>query len=113
MDQTFVSGLGNIYVNEVLFLTKSNPTRVCSSLNTKEVNRLIVNIKSILRLSIAQGGSSIKDFKNTSGKNGKFQQFFAVYGKENKNSSRISCKGKIKKILISSRSSFFCNICQN
>jgi formamidopyrimidine-DNA glycosylase len=113
MDQTFVSGLGNIYVNEVLFLTKVNPTRVCSSLNIKEVNRLIFNIKSILRLSIAQGGSSIKDFKHTSGKSGKFQQFFAVYGKENKNCSRISCKGKIKKILISSRSSFFCNICQN
>jgi formamidopyrimidine-DNA glycosylase len=113
MDQTFVSGLGNIYVNEVLFLTGISPLKVCSKLSRKEVNKLIINIKSILRLSIAQGGSSIKDFKHTSGKNGKFQQFFAVYGKENKNCSRISCKGKIKKILISNRSSFFCNICQN
>ena len=113
MDQTFVSGLGNIYVNEVLFLTKINPLKECSNLNRKEVNRLIINIKSILKLSITQGGSSIKDFKHTSGENGKFQQFFEVYGKENKNCSRISCKGKIKKIIISNRSSFFCNICQN
>jgi len=113
MDQTFVSGLGNIYVNEVLFLSRINPLRLCCSLSRKEVNMIIINTKSILKLSIAQGGSSIKDFKHISGKNGKFQQFFAVYGKENKNCSRISCKGKIKKILISNRSSFFCNICQN
>ena len=112
MDQKFISGLGNIYVNEVLFLTNINPVRICSSLNRKEVSRLIINIKSILRLSISQGGSSIKDFKHTSGKNGKFQQFFAVYGKENKNCSRISCKGKIKNIPISNRSSFYCDKCQ-
>ena len=56
---------------------------------------------------------SIKDFKNTYGKSGNFQQFFNVYGQENKNCSRISCKGKIKKISISNRSSFYCNICQN
>ena len=113
MDQTFVSGLGNIYVNEVLFLSGINPLRECSSLSDKEVNNLIINIKSVLKLSIAEGGSSIKDFKHTSGKTGKFQQFFAVYGKEDRNCSRISCKGKIKKIFISNRSSFFCNICQN
>jgi len=54
-----------------------------------------------------------KDFKNIYGKSGNFQQFFNVYGQENINCSRISCKGKIKKILISNRSSFYCNICQN
>ena len=113
MDQTFVSGLGNIYVNEVLFLSGISPLKLCSSLSRTEVNKLIMNIKSILKLSIVKGGSSIKDFRHTSGKNGKFQEFFAVYGKENKNCSRISCKGKIKKIVISNRSSFFCNICQN
>ncbi len=47
------------------------------------------------------------------GKNGNFQQFFHVYGEEKKNCSRISCKGKIKKIKISNRSSFYCNKCQN
>ena len=73
---------------------------------------LILNIKKVLRVSISKGGSSIKDFKNTLGKSGTFQQFFHVYGKENKNCSRISCKGKIKKIIISNRSSFYCNKCQ-
>jgi len=113
MDQTFVSGLGNIYVNEVLFLSKIHPLRQCSNLERKSIKNLIYNIRRVLKISINQGGSSIKDFKNAYGKSGNFQQFFNVYGQENKNCSRISCKGKIKKILISNRSSFYCNICQN
>ena len=113
MDQTFVSGLGNIYVNEALFMSKIKPLRICSSLNEKEIKNLILNIKKILTLSISKGGSSIKNFKDTLGKSGSFQQFFKVYGRENKNCSRISCKGKIQKINISNRSSFYCNKCQN
>tara|TARA_B100000686_G_scaffold347832_1_gene437418 strand:+ start:744 stop:1607 length:864 start_codon:yes stop_codon:yes gene_type:complete len=112
MDQTFVSGLGNIYVNEALFMSGINPLRMCNSLKVNEINDLIKNIKKILKISISKGGSSIKDFQNISGKSGNFQQFFHVYGEENKKCSRISCKGKIKKIFISNRSSFFCNKCQ-
>ena len=113
MDQTFISGLGNIYVNEILFMTKIHPLRVCSSVSKLEIKNLITSTKKILKFSISKGGSSIKDFQNTTGKSGNFQQFFHVYGRENKNCSRISCKGKIKKIQISKRSSFYCNKCQN
>ena len=112
MDQTFVSGLGNIYVNEALFMSKIYPLRTCSNLKKKEIKNLILNIKKVLKLSISKGGSSIKDFKNTLGQSGSFQQFFHVYGQENKNCSRISCKGKIIKIFISNRSSYYCNKCQ-
>ena len=112
MDQTFVSGLGNIYVNEALFMSKIKPLRTCNSLNKNEIKNLILNIKKILKFSISKGGASISDFQNTFGKSGNFQQFFHVYGRENKNCSRISCKGKIKKIAISNRSSFYCNRCQ-
>ena len=113
MDQTFVSGLGNIYVNEALFMSKIHPLRLCDSLNDYEIKNLIMNIKKILQLAIFKGGSSIRDFKNTLGKSGSFQQFFRVYGQENKKCSRISCKGRIEKIQISKRSSFFCSRCQN
>ena len=113
MDQTFVSGLGNIYVNEALFISKIKPLRACNSLNKTEIKNLILNIKKILTISISKGGSSIRNFKNTLGKSGSFQQFFKVYGRESKNCSRISCKGKIQKIKISNRSSFYCNKCQN
>ena len=113
MDQTFVSGLGNIYVNEALFLSKIHPLRLCNNLGSKNIKNLIYNIRKILKISINQGGSSIKNFRNTYGKSGNFQQFFNVYGQENKNCTRISCTGKIKKIFISNRSSFYCNSCQN
>ena len=113
MDQTFVSGLGNIYVNEALFLSKIHPLRQCSNLERKSIKNLIYNIRKVLKIAINQGGSSIRDFKNVYGKSGNFQQFFNVYGQENKNCSRLSCKGKIKKISISNRSSFYCNVCQN
>ena len=112
MDQTFVSGLGNIYVNEALFMSRIKPSRTCNSLNQNEIKNLILNIKKILKLSISKGGSSIRNFQNTLGKSGNFQQFFHVYGRKNKICSRISCKGKIEKIVISNRSSFYCNKCQ-
>ena len=112
MDQTFVSGLGNIYVNEALFLSKIKPSRTCNSLNKNEIKNLILNTKKILKFAISKGGSSVRDFQNTLGKSGNFQQFFHVYGRKNKICSRISCKGKIEKIVISNRSSFYCNKCQ-
>ena len=113
MDQTFISGLGNIYVNEALFMSRIKPIRLCSSLSLVAIKNLIFNIKKILKFPISKGGSSIRDFKDTLGKSGAFQQFFYVYGRENKSCSRISCKGKIKKIQISNRSSFYCNKCQD
>jgi len=112
MDQTFISGIGNIYANEALFISRINPLRTCNSLSENEIKKLILSIKSILKFSISKGGSSIRDFKDISGRVGGFQQFFKVYGKENKNCSRIGCKGKIKKIFLSNRSSFFCYKCQ-
>ena len=113
MDQTFVSGLGNIYVNEALFMSGIRTIRLCNSLSLSEIKNLIFNIKKILKFSISKGGASIKDFQNTTGKSGNFQQFFHVYEQEGKNCSRISCRGKIKKIQISNRSSFYCDNCQN
>ena len=112
MDQTFISGLGNIYVNEVLFASKILPFRPCDSLNENELRKLILNIRKILKFSILKGGSSIKDYKNTLGKPGDFQQFFRVYNRKNKKCSRNSCKGKVFKIEIANRSSFYCNLCQ-
>ena len=112
MDQTFVGGLGNIYVNEALFKSKIKPLRACYGLNKNEIKNLILSIKKVLKFSISKGGSSIRDFRNTLGKSGNFQQFFYVYGRNDKKCSRISCTGKIKKIKISNRSSFYCNKCQ-
>ena len=76
MDQTFVSGLGNIYVNEALYMSNIHPLRSCRCLNDEEIKKLILNIKKILLISISKGGSSIKNFKNTLGRSGKFSADF-------------------------------------
>ena len=112
MEQTFVAGLGNIYVNEALFISKIHPLRLSNYLKKHEINNLILNIKKVLKFAISKGGSSIRDFQNTFGKGGNYQQFFRIYGREDKKCSRIPCKGIIKKIKISNRSSFYCNKCQ-
>ena len=82
MDQKFVSGLGNIYVNEILFSSKVKPTRKIKFLKDNEIKEIIKNTKKILSKSIKLGGASIKDFSSSNGKKGSFQQHFSVYGKK-------------------------------
>ena len=113
IDQKFVSGIGNIYANEILFLSRINPNKKIKLLNNKDCIQIIKNSKKILLNSIQKGGSSIRDFKNTEGTKGSFQNNFKVYQRENLYCKRIACKGKIVKIVINNRSTFFCNLCQN
>ena len=112
IDQKFVSGIGNIYASEILFLSKINPTTYAMKLSKEECKKIITFSKSVLNKAIQKGGSSIRDFKNISGKAGNYQKEFKVYQRENLNCVRGGCIGKIKKIFISNRSTFFCNICQ-
>jgi DNA-formamidopyrimidine glycosylase len=82
MDQKFVSGIGNIYANEILFLSKVRPNRKVIKLKDHEIRMIIKITKSVLQNSIKLGGSSIKNFSSSSGKKGLFQQYFTVYGKK-------------------------------
>ena len=113
MDQRFVSGIGNIYANEILFYCHLNPLKLIAKLNDKNILAIIKNTKIVLKKAILFGGSSIKNFKKTNGKLGNFQQKFKVYGKENSMCNRIKCNGILKKIIIGNRASFFCSKCQN
>ena len=112
MDQKFLSGLGNIYVNEILFHSGIRPVKKINKLANFEIQKIIKFSKKIISRAIILGGSSIKDFSSSSGKKGSFQQHFSVYGKKGENCSKVKCAGKIKKIAISNRASFFCNKCQ-
>ena len=112
MDQKFLSGLGNIYVNEILFLSKVNPLRKVASLTSKEINKIINFTKKILKSSIKEGGSSIKDFSSSNGKKGIFQQYFNVYGKKGEYCSNSDCNNKIIRVMKSNRSTFYCSNCQ-
>ncbi len=112
LDQNFVSGIGNIYASEILFLSKINPLKSVRLLNKKECKKIIINSKKVLLDAIKKGGSSIKDFKNISGNEGKFQKNFKVYQREGLKCKMLKCTGIIQKKNISNRATFFCNICQ-
>ena len=112
LDQKFVSGIGNIYASEILFNSKINPIRKAKDLTKHECKRILIYSRLVLKKAIKKGGSSIQNFQNTNGKTGNFQKDFKVYKRENLNCLKSTCKGTIKKITISNRSSFFCNYCQ-
>ena len=112
MDQKFVSGIGNIYANEILFLSKIKPNRNVKNLKIFELKNIVKFTRDVLKKAIKLGGSSIKDFSSTDGKKGSFQQHFNVYGKKADTCSNKGCSGKIIKLKISNRATYFCSKCQ-
>ena len=107
MSQSFISGIGNIYANEILFKSKIIPTKAVKELKKHKVKNLIIATKKILKSSIEKGGSSIQNFKSANGMEGTFQDNFKVYNREGLKCSRINCYAIIKKQIIGQRSTFF------
>ena len=113
MDQRFVSGIGNIYANEILFLAKIMPNKISSKLSLVDIGRLHPSISKVLKRALKLGGSSIKDFKSSVGEKGRFQNEFKVYDREDLKCLRTGCSGLIARVVSQGRASFFCNECQN
>ena len=112
LDQNFVSGIGNIYANEILFYCQINPFKKAKDLTKKDVKKIKYYSKLVLTKAIKKGGSSIRNFKNASGQSGNYQNEFQVYQRENENCLKKNCFGKVEKKNFSKRSTFFCNRCQ-
>ena len=112
MDQKFVSGLGNIYVNEILFYSGIRPIKKVNNLSNIEIKKIVRFTKKVISKAIILGGSSIKNFSSSSGKRGSFQQYFNVYGKKGEKCSNKKCKNNIIKIILANRASFYCPKCQ-
>ena len=112
MDQKFVSGLGNIYVNEILFYSGISPIKKVNNLSNIEIKKIVRFTKKVISKAIILGGSSIKNFSSSSGKRGSFQQYFNVYGKKGEKCSNKKCKNNIIKIILANRASFYCPKCQ-
>lgn len=110
MNANIVVGVGNIYACESLFESGICPTRQSGTLSLQEVEKLIIEIKKVLTLAIKAGGSTLKDYAQSSGESGYFQHNFKVYGKEQQNCT--SCNLPIIRIRQSGRSTFFCSSCQ-
>jgi formamidopyrimidine-DNA glycosylase len=115
-DQRVVAGLGNIYVCEALFRAHQSPKRRASTIadrNGKPNERAVVlvdAIKAVLHDAIKAGGSSLRDHRQADGSLGYFQHSFKVYDREGEPCP--DCKGKIKRIVQSGRSTFYCPACQ-
>jgi len=110
MDNKIVVGVGNIYINEALFYSKINPETKAGDLSLNKAKILIKNIKNILTRAIKDGGSSIKNYVNSTGDLGNYQSNFLIYGKKDENCQ--ICDSKIKKMIQNGRSTFFCSKCQ-
>lgn len=111
MDQRIIVGVGNIYATEALFKAGINPLRPANTLLDNDLKRLVLSIKSILRLAIRQGGSTLKDFLNSDGKPGYFTQQLNVYGRAGL--TCFICQSMLKHLRLSQRSTVYCPTCQN
>jgi len=110
MNAHFVVGIGNIYASEALFLSRIDPRRPCSCLTLADYQRLVVHIKSLLELSIQQGGTTLRDFISPEGRPGYFQQTLNVYGRSGE-PCRI-CGTPIEHHTQAQRRSYNCPSCQ-
>lgn len=112
LDQRIVSGLGNIYVCEVLFRAGISPKRKAGNLSAKRAGALVPIIRDVLQEAIEAGGSSLRDYRQADGELGYFQHTFRVYDREGDACTRDACGGQVKRIVQSGRSSFYCGSCQ-
>ena len=110
MDQTFISGIGNLYAAETLFRARIHPERPAQSLSDKEKELLFKEIKAVLNEAIHYGGSSVDDYVRLSGKPGSYVAHHKVYGREGK--PCLVCKTPIKRISLGGRGTYFCRKCQ-
>ena len=112
MKQEFITGLGNIYANEVLYRANIHPLRLIFSLNKEEVRNLYRQIKKVLSEAVELRGSTVADeaYRDTDGEKGKFAKKLQVYAR--KGEPCIKCEHSIEVIRIEGRSSFICPQCQ-
>lgn len=110
LDQTFVAGLGNIYVDEVLFQAGLHPEASITELTEEQIERLHGSIVGVLSKSVALGGSSIKSYVNGYGQEGGMQHELHVYGRENTPCPK--CGTLIEKTRVGGRGTHFCPNCQ-
>ncbi|KPK96681.1 MAG: hypothetical protein AMJ95_12845 [Omnitrophica WOR_2 bacterium SM23_72] len=110
MDQTFISGIGNLYAAEALFRAGIHPERLSVSLSEKEKERLFQEINKTLHEAIKYKGSSVDQYVQLSGAPGSYVRHHKVYDREGE--SCFNCKTPIKRISLAGRGTYFCPRCQ-
>lgn len=110
LDQSIIVGIGNIYADEILFLSKINPETLGCNLSNKNLQDIIDNTKKVLEKAINAGGTTIHSYTSVDGVHGRFQQELLVHNK--KGEPCPSCKSEILKIVVNGRGTYYCPKCQ-
>jgi formamidopyrimidine-DNA glycosylase len=110
MDSHVVAGVGNIYANEALFLAGIHPARAAGRIGLARYERLAACVKQVLAESLAQGGTTLRDFVNGDGQPGYFSLYLRVYGKGGQ--SCPVCKTTLKETRQGQRTTVYCPCCQ-
>jgi formamidopyrimidine-DNA glycosylase len=110
LDQTLIAGLGNIYADETLYLSRIHPRRLIDSISAKKLGELHSTIRKVLKKAIALMGTSVDSYAGVDGRPGGYQSYLRAYGREGESCSR--CGTKIRREIIGSRSAHFCPRCQ-
>ncbi|QIO06799.1 bifunctional DNA-formamidopyrimidine glycosylase/DNA-(apurinic or apyrimidinic site) lyase [Acinetobacter shaoyimingii] len=110
MDNHVVVGVGNIYATESLFNLGIHPAQPASSLSKNQIEKLVLEIKRILKQAIDLGGSTLRDYTNAMGENGYFQQTLLAYGRAGE--MCINCETTLENLKLGQRASVFCPECQ-
>ncbi len=110
MDQKLVVGVGNIYASEALFAAGIDPRLAAGRIGRRRYQRLAEEIKRVLGLAIAAGGTTISDFFQSDGKPGYFKQQLQVYGRAGEPCPH--CQSQIKSLRLGQRSTYYCSRCQ-
>lgn len=110
LDQSIITGIGNIYADEILFLSKINPYKKGKDITTKEKEKIIENTKKVLEKAIKEGGTTIRSYTSEEGVTGLFQNSLNVHQKEGEKCP--VCNSIIIREKINGRSTYYCNNCQ-
>ena len=110
LDQTIISGLGNIYANEVLFAAGINPLTKACNLTKEDCEQIVKRAEEIIKEAINMGGTTIRSYTSSLGVTGKFQQNLKVHKREKEKC--LVCGTAIENIKVGGRSTYFCPNCQ-
>ena len=110
LNQSLIAGLGNIYVDEVLFLSKIDPRRLSNSISEKEAKLLFKSIDSVITKALKYRGTTFSDYVDSKGNRGDFFNKLKIYGREGEKC--LACGEKIAKIKVAGRGTHFCLKCQ-
>lgn len=113
MDQKEIAGVGNIYASESLFLAGIDPRRRAGDISQKEIEKIYQAIKKVLRQAIKLKGTSSDTYVDAQGRKGNYRQQARVYDREGEICRLNDCQGKVKKIKISNRGTYYCPNCQD